>query len=148
MERIWFRTWSGLVWLVRVTLYCGWKTKTQMFLEHVGQRRRHQVILCTRILRGPSRRARFLLGVSMLIILSRPLSREPKTLAPRFFFPLSPITAMSRDRDLGRTPAHRNLGSSKEDGWKMYTLKFAAGNSPPLRTEGQNSNVCNLLILS
>ena len=54
----------------------------------------------TLILRGPSRRARLLLGVSMVITLSRPLSREPNIFPPRFFFPLSPVTAMSRDLDL------------------------------------------------
>lgn len=57
-------------------------------------------LLYTLILRGPERRARLLLGVSMVIILSRPLSREPNTFPPLFFFPLSPVTAMSRDRDL------------------------------------------------
>lgn len=57
--------------------------------------------LYTLILRGPSRRARLLLGVSMVIILSRPLSREPNTFPPLFFFPpLSSVTAMSNERDL------------------------------------------------
>jgi len=56
--------------------------------------------LHTLILRGPSRRARLLLGVSMVIILSRPLSREPNTFPALFFFPLSDVTAMSNERDL------------------------------------------------
>lgn len=56
----------------------------------------------TLILRGASRRARLLLGVSMVITLSRPLSREPNIFAPRFFFPLSSVTAMSSDLDLER----------------------------------------------
>lgn len=123
MERIWFRTWSGLVWLVRVTLYCGCKknppnnkkTNPDLLRTRCAEERRYQVIFCTLILRGPSRCARLLFGVSMLIILSRPLSREPKTFPPRFFFPLSPVTAMSRDRDLGRTSVRWNLGFSKCD---------------------------------
>lgn len=59
------------------------------------------VSLRTLILRGPSRSARRLLGVSMVIILSRPLSSEPNTFPPLLFFSLSPTTAMSSDRDLG-----------------------------------------------
>lgn len=62
-------------------------------------------LLYTLILRGPSRRARLLLGVSMVITLSRPRSREPNIFPPLFFFPLSPVTAMSKDRDLDRKHA-------------------------------------------
>lgn len=113
MERIWLRTWSGLVWLVRVTLYCGWKEKPRLARTRAEQQR-SQVVLWTLILRGPSRKARLLLGVSMLMTLSRPRSREPKTFPPRFFFPLSSVTARSRDRDL-RTSGQMVTSSSKYD---------------------------------
>lgn len=154
MERMWLRTWSGLVWEVRVTLYCGWN-ETGTLRPRCAERRIHQVPLCTLILRGPSRRPRLLLGVSMLIILSRPLSREPKTLPPRFFFPLSPVEAMSRDRDLRKYVGTLNprfkwshhLQRDKIVRWRCAVVGFAADNSPSLWTEGQNSNIGNLLIL-
>lgn len=76
------------------------------------EQRGYGVTLRTLILRGPSRRPRLLLGVSMLIILSRPLSREPNTFPPRFFFPLSPVAAMSRERDLRRTAGPWNVSSN------------------------------------
>lgn len=122
MERIWLRTWSGLVWLVKVTLYCGWKEKNPDLLRTRGEQQRSQVVLCTLILRGPSRRARLLLGVSMLITLSRPRSREPKTFPPRFFFPLSSVTARSRDRDL-RTSGHMVTSTSKYDTTVHVSMK-------------------------
>lgn len=118
------------------------KRKNPDLLRTRAEQQRCQVVLCTLILRGPSRRARLLLGVSMLMTLSRPRSREPKTFPPRFFFPLSSVTARSRDRDL-RTSGHMVTSSSKYD----TTACLHEGNSPPLRTEGQNSNVRNLLVL-
>lgn len=37
MERIWLSTWSGLVWLVRVTLYCAWwKTQPSHWSEFLS----------------------------------------------------------------------------------------------------------------
>lgn len=54
----------------------------------------------TLILRGPSRGPRLLLGVSMVITLSRPLSKEPNIFPVLFLFPLSPVPAMSKERDL------------------------------------------------
>lgn len=120
MERIWLSTWSGLVWLVRVTLYCAWwKTQPSHWSEFLSFCCKLIVFeflfywwwICfggfrlsiTLILRGPSRRARRLFGVSMVITLSRPLSREPNIFPPRFFFPLSPVTAKSSDLDLKST---------------------------------------------
>ncbi|TNN78732.1 hypothetical protein EYF80_010902 [Liparis tanakae] len=50
----------------------------------------------------------------MVIILSRPLSREPNTLPPLFFVPLSSVTAMSNDLDLGG--ANRSLSALHNHG--------------------------------
>lgn len=58
----------------------------------------------------------------MLMTLSRPRSREPKTFPPRFFFPLSSVTARSRDRDL-RTSGHMVSSSSKYDTTVHVSMK-------------------------
>lgn len=106
----------------------------------------------TLILRGPSRRFRFLLGVSMLIILSRPLSREPNTFPVLFFLPLSLVAAISRDRDL-RSKSNQTFKSVGKAGLCRYVFGSAADVSPsrpsaahppPFRTEGQDFNVGSL----
>lgn len=102
--------WVGLTGQSHVVLGLSRESR---FVENMSRdMRRHGVIGQTLILRGPSRRPRLLLGVSMLIILSRPLSREPNTFPPRFFFPLSSVTARSRDRDLRRTWVQKVASSS------------------------------------
>lgn len=112
--------WVGLTGQSNVVLWL--KEKNPDLLRTRGEQQRSQVVLCTLILRGPSRRARLLLGVSMLMTLSRPRSREPKTFPPRFFFPLSSVTARSRDRDL-RTSGHMVTSTSKCDTTVHVSMK-------------------------
>lgn len=128
MLRIWLSTWSALVWLVRVTLYWAWKTiysyeircshigrvckvPTRCFIKKLPPEQKGQRIeskcRCesdtteTLILRGPSRGPLFLLGVSIVMTLSKPLSRLPNTFPPFRFCPLSTWQpARSSDRDL------------------------------------------------
>lgn len=82
-------------------------------LVGLGKDRGGALLRSTLILRGPSRRPRFLLGVSMLIILSRPLSREPNTFPVLFFLPLSLVAAISRDRDL-RSKSNQTLNLQQQ----------------------------------
>lgn len=96
----------------------------------------------TLILRGPSRRARRLFGVSMVITLSRPLSREPNIFPPRFFFPLSPVAAMSSDLDLKSTEERKKSLTLAQESWTALPMGLHATGFKDSRT-----HLCPILMI-